>query len=198
MSSPDDDVKNRLLIAARSLFAKQGFEKTTVRQICREANANIALVSYYFGGKEGMFAALLDCFLPESVKNLESETDPVTGVRRIVREICLLRREQPELVAIIQQETALHTDRIGKITEYVVPIWKQLREWLREGRERGQFRYRSLDSTFSFVTSSLLFVQDNAYWSSMMEQDLPSTEAYIEDAVSFIMNALCATTSCED
>ena len=48
-------MKIRILLAAKKLFAKQGFDGTSVRQICEEAGANVALVSYYFGGKEKVF-----------------------------------------------------------------------------------------------------------------------------------------------
>lgn len=58
MGSEENDVKLRILQAAKKLFAQQGFNATTVRQICEEAGANVSLVSYYFGGKDKVFEAL--------------------------------------------------------------------------------------------------------------------------------------------
>ncbi|MFD1954135.1 TetR/AcrR family transcriptional regulator [Paenibacillus thailandensis] len=193
MSSVDGDVKMRILLAARKLFAKQGFDRTTVRQICEEANANIALVSYYFGGKENMFEAMLDVFFPNNdISGLDPDMDPVEGVKLIIREVSRFRRQQSELVAIIQQEILLETKRIDKIRQYAAPLWIQLREWLRAGRERGQFRFRSLDATFSFIVGSLIIVQERTYWRSMMEEAVPSEESYIEDATNHILRALGA------
>src|SRR5690606_12967266 len=60
----DADAKQRILHAAKRLFATQGFDGTTVRQICEEASANVALVSYYFGGKEKVFEEVLRTFVP--------------------------------------------------------------------------------------------------------------------------------------
>ena len=62
---PDDadvDVatRRRLLDAAKRLFAERGFAEVSVREICREANANLALVNYYFGDKGGLYLEVID------------------------------------------------------------------------------------------------------------------------------------------
>jgi AcrR family transcriptional regulator len=54
-----EDTKQRLLDAAGEVFSTQGFKAATVRTICRMARANVAAVHYHFGGKEGLYAALL-------------------------------------------------------------------------------------------------------------------------------------------
>lgn len=47
--------QDRLIAAARAIFARSGFERTTVRDIAAEAGVNPALINRYFGGKEGLF-----------------------------------------------------------------------------------------------------------------------------------------------
>ena len=47
------ETRARLLDTARHLFAERGFEDVTVREICRGAGANLALVNYYFGESWG-------------------------------------------------------------------------------------------------------------------------------------------------
>lgn len=54
-----EDTKRRLMDAAGEVFSKQGFKAATVRTICRMARANVAAVHYHFGGKEGLYTALL-------------------------------------------------------------------------------------------------------------------------------------------
>ncbi|MFD9944565.1 TetR family transcriptional regulator [Nonomuraea sp. NPDC059023] len=51
--------RQRLLRAARSLFAEHGYEQVTVRMIAAAADANIALVGRYFGSKAGLFGEVL-------------------------------------------------------------------------------------------------------------------------------------------
>jgi hypothetical protein len=47
----------RLLEAARARFARDGFERTSIRDIARDAGVDQALVIRYFGSKEKLFAS---------------------------------------------------------------------------------------------------------------------------------------------
>ncbi|HEY7878889.1 MAG TPA: CerR family C-terminal domain-containing protein [Gemmatimonadaceae bacterium] len=47
--------RDRLLRAATRQFAEHGFRHVTVRDICREAPANVAAVNYHFTGKLGLY-----------------------------------------------------------------------------------------------------------------------------------------------
>lgn len=49
----------QLLQAADEVIAIKGYNHTTIRDISKNAGANIALISYYFGSKEGMMHSLL-------------------------------------------------------------------------------------------------------------------------------------------
>ncbi|HEX9327020.1 MAG TPA: TetR family transcriptional regulator [Reyranella sp.] len=46
-----------ILQAAQALFATQGYERTTVRDVAARAAIDPAMVMRYFGSKEGLFAA---------------------------------------------------------------------------------------------------------------------------------------------
>lgn len=49
----------RILEIAEKLFAENSFDGTSIRQISKEADINIAMISYYFGSKEKLLKALL-------------------------------------------------------------------------------------------------------------------------------------------
>lgn len=57
------DTKERLLKAAKDLFVRKGFSGVSIREIAREADTNSALISYYFGDKEGLFKGVLESFV---------------------------------------------------------------------------------------------------------------------------------------
>ncbi len=49
--------REKILLTALALFAEQGFERTTVRQIAKKAQVNVSAISYYFGDKVGLYRA---------------------------------------------------------------------------------------------------------------------------------------------
>lgn len=53
------DTRRRILEAAAAEFVKQGYRHARVREICRRAQANVAAVSYHFGGKRRLYEEVL-------------------------------------------------------------------------------------------------------------------------------------------
>ncbi len=48
----------RLLQSGLRLFARQGFAKTSTRELAEDAGVNVASISYYFGDKAGLYRAV--------------------------------------------------------------------------------------------------------------------------------------------
>jgi AcrR family transcriptional regulator len=59
MEEKDLETRGRVLNAAARLFAEHGFATVTVRDICNKAGANVAAVNYHFGGKDGLYQAVM-------------------------------------------------------------------------------------------------------------------------------------------
>ncbi|MBB6633498.1 TetR family transcriptional regulator [Cohnella thailandensis] len=192
MESAEHDVKMRLLVAAKKLFSRQGFDGTTVRQICEEAGANVALVSYYFGGKDNMYRALFDMSFPESLllEGEEAKQDPVKAIKLLIRKVIAYQANDPELVRLIQQESAQLTPRVAIVQKYLVPVWQMARDILEEGRHQGVFHFRSLDNTFLYVWGGILFPRDFGFFNPVIREPLPSTEEKIADVTRFVLGAL--------
>jgi AcrR family transcriptional regulator len=51
----DTSTRDQTLLTAGHVFAEQGFQQTTVREICARAGVNLASVNYYFGDKETLY-----------------------------------------------------------------------------------------------------------------------------------------------
>jgi AcrR family transcriptional regulator len=54
------DKKAHILAVAEQLFADNGFDGTSVRDIAQLANVNLAMISYYFGSKEKLLEVLIE------------------------------------------------------------------------------------------------------------------------------------------
>lgn len=65
--------KEAIIEAAISLFNTKSFQGTTIRDIAGKADVNIANISYYFQGKQGLLEACLVSFFDPYVACLEEE-----------------------------------------------------------------------------------------------------------------------------
>ena len=64
--------RDRLLEVACKRFAEKGYRATRTQDICEDAEANIAAVNYHFGGKRGLYKAVWDHALEQSVRHEEA------------------------------------------------------------------------------------------------------------------------------
>lgn len=56
----DIETRERLLSVAAQLFAEQGFNNVTIREICQVAGANLAAVNYHFRDKLGLYKEVVE------------------------------------------------------------------------------------------------------------------------------------------
>ncbi len=61
------ETKERIMRAAEAVFTEKGFEKATVRDICKRAGVNGAAVNYHFQDKAGLFVSVLNDWWEQSV-----------------------------------------------------------------------------------------------------------------------------------
>jgi AcrR family transcriptional regulator len=115
----DPSTKDRILNAAEELYAEYGFADTSMRELTRRAEVNLAAVNYHFGSKEGLFRALVERrFTPinaerlERLDALEAQGDPSLEdvLEALVSPILDLRLADPgaasQLVQIIGRLTS--------------------------------------------------------------------------------------------
>jgi len=54
------DTRSQILDVARTRFLAHGYRGVTLRAIAAEAEVDVALISYFFGSKKGLFGAAMD------------------------------------------------------------------------------------------------------------------------------------------
>lgn len=122
--SSGDHSREAILTAARRLFAEQGFEGTSLRQVARESSVDPAMVHHFFGGKDELFAASVE--LPadpaEVLAGVET-LDPAVRAEAIVRAVLRLWESpaQHGLVAYVRgtlgskSKTALMREMVNRV-----------------------------------------------------------------------------------
>lgn len=70
-----ENSKQRILNAATKLFAAQGFDGTSIRQICKEANANICMISYFWGGKQELYNGIIEDLIEKQTEYAKTFID---------------------------------------------------------------------------------------------------------------------------
>lgn len=84
----DDNSKNRILAAATTLFAKKGFDGTSIREICKAADVNICMISYYWGGKQELYQGIIDNLIENQIEYSKSFLDLNKNPYDMTKEEC--------------------------------------------------------------------------------------------------------------
>ncbi|GGX91414.1 TetR/AcrR family transcriptional regulator [Streptomyces anandii] len=135
-----------ILDVATQEFARTGYDGARVDEIAARTRTTKRMIYYYFGGKEQLFAAVLDRAY-EVIRDAEQRLDvdhldPVAAIRRLAELIFDHHERHPDFIRLVSIENirgAGHvaaSDRIGRIGS---PTLGTMRRILASGRESGLF-----------------------------------------------------------
>lgn len=80
-SSRGEATRDRLIEAGFGQFSERGYGGVTTRQLSAAAGANLAAIAYHFGGKKGLYHAVLERVVDElhHLVEFEGEAPPAAG-----------------------------------------------------------------------------------------------------------------------
>lgn len=145
-----DDTKGCLIKAAQSLFAKHGFAATSVKQIADDANVNVSLVSYHFGGKEGLYKACLESeaenvtsFFDKYISSFSSKEEYKLKLKMFIEDIVNRNLEATDVSCIIRRD--IEMDPIDPVIfdvfkKTIVPLFEKLIVFIQKGQKAGYLR----------------------------------------------------------
>ncbi len=90
--------RQQLLDVGRSLFAERGFEATSTEEIAARAGVSKPIVYEHFGGKEGLYAVVVD-------REMQSLLERVTGTLTAGHPRELLEQAALALLTYVEDET---------------------------------------------------------------------------------------------
>ena len=136
-----------LLEAAEKLFAEKGYDGTSVRDIAQEAGVNLAMISYYFGSKDGLLRVLFEQRMSNVRLRIEDvaqrkDLTPMQKFEAVVDMYLDRLFSQSRFHKILSQETGvLETSGLRKlILEHKQRNLEVMRSLISQGVRAGEFR----------------------------------------------------------
>src|SRR6266508_5152429 len=105
---PDEHaIRERLLAAARTLFAHKGFAATTTRELAGAADCNVSMIAHYFGSKEGLLRELIRVQMAgpgDELRAMQQSSEPFEAkVERFVDYMVTTFSRDHELMRIVHR-----------------------------------------------------------------------------------------------
>jgi len=170
--------KQRILSAAVTLFARQGFGRTGMRELSREADVNLAMINYFFGSKKHLLLEILETFFSEylTIARIELTADGDLAKRLekfIIRSIRFFAERQDYLLIAL---TDLHHDD-AEIIEYKAMWGRQMVEIM----EQSVCSSTGLNLTPKLMTPLLTSMMASRFLFSPVMERIESGDAELPD-----------------
>ncbi len=138
----------KLISAAKKLFADKGFSATSVKDLAELAQVNVSLVSYHFGGKEGLYAECIEEFGRNRLKTAQNLLDIAdtkeefaVRLRLFAEDFLRVHEEDPEVTQILHREMLCDNPTIKLVFERTfLKAFQQLCDFIAAGQKRHYLR----------------------------------------------------------
>ena len=160
-----------LLAVATEVFAESGYSGARVDEIAERTRTTKRMIYYYFGGKEGLYMAVLENAyrgIREAEQRLQVDhVDPVDAMRKLAEltfDHHLDHQAFIRLVAIENIHRGEYIGRLDSLRSLAQPATSLLDEILARGHEQGVFRadVEALD-VHLLISSYCVFQVANRY-----------------------------------
>jgi AcrR family transcriptional regulator len=132
-----------ILDAARDLFSRQGYHKTTVPEIARAAGASVGLIYYHFNSKADILVAIVEEFHTFGLAALEGSpdiTDPRERLDDAVRDLfAAFDRFSKVFVILYKDISSLSHEERQRIFALEEDTVGHVAALIREGQQAGVF-----------------------------------------------------------
>ncbi len=139
-----NDCRSTLMEVGTRLFAERGLNGVSIRELSRAAGASISMISYYFGGKEGLYSAVLReqfvCF--DEIEAIRRQgAEPLAMIEAYIRWTIQRHRSNPYLLRFYTSELTNPTPYFATIVSPAIgKVIRILMEIVDEGIAGQQFR----------------------------------------------------------
>ncbi len=111
---PASERRAQLIDVGRTAFAKNGYEATSVEEIAERAKVSKPIIYEHFGGKEGLYAVVVDREMDYVVRRIVeaiSSGSPRERVERASLAFLNYVKDHPDGFAVLSQDSPLTSSR---------------------------------------------------------------------------------------
>lgn len=173
--------KEDILAIATEEFAVNGLSGARVDQIAERTRTSKRMIYYYFGGKEGLYEAVLEKAYSD-IRALEArsnllEMEPRAALRRLIELTFDYDETHPHFISLVSVENihrARHLSGMKKIKEMNASVIRVLSSILERGRKEGVFRSDLDPVDVHLLISAFCFfrVSNRFTFGAIFERDL--------------------------
>jgi AcrR family transcriptional regulator len=180
------DKREHLLEVAERLFAQNGYEAVSIRDLATEAGVNVAMVSYYFQSKDNLFKTLLENRMPKTRVILEellaSDISSWEKLSKVIDMYIDKFFSGRAFHRIIMRELSLQQrpEHVKLIAENMGRNMQIMRAMIEEGQEKGQFRYVDSELTISSIFGTLSTAINNQPLMCILMKEPDAEQVYGE------------------
>lgn len=137
--------KGRIERVARRVFARNGFDGASIRQIVAEARVTKPVLYYYFKNKRDLYLSLLEGAVAPLCDEVERIADregvPVEQMEQVIAVFLRLVREQPDEILLLHRAVERREREVQIIAQkYFRRIFLAISRVLDDGVDRKIFR----------------------------------------------------------
>ncbi|MBA2681308.1 MAG: TetR family transcriptional regulator [Ktedonobacteraceae bacterium] len=136
--------KTAILDAAEALFAQQGYEGTSLQEICDQAGITRGLPTYFFGSKEQLYQAVLERIFALSLTHdllkllreqaQQPEANPEEGLRIVIERLFDFFVTHPTFIRITEWEALNGGRYLGDLPRLVTTLREAVQVLQEEAR----------------------------------------------------------------
>lgn len=139
-----DPTPQRLLAAAREVFAREGYDGASIRAITAAAGANLGAVTYHFGSKERLYHTVLDAVLgplrSRVLAECEKPLPPLERIEGAIRAFFAHLRENPDQPRFMVQQLTVDGPLPAPLLRVLLPVAAALSRVVVQGQQEGSIR----------------------------------------------------------
>ncbi|MDN4474205.1 TetR/AcrR family transcriptional regulator [Demequina zhanjiangensis] len=180
--------REQLLTVSRALFAEKGFEGASVEEIAARADVSKPVVYEHFGGKEGIYAVIVDREVEALLGALTGALSQVAHPRQLVERAAMALlgyiEASPDGFRILARDSPV-AQTSGTFSSLLGDVSAQV-----EGLLADQFRKRGLNPSVAPIYSQMLVgmvALTGQHWAEVRE---PSKEVVASHLVNLAWNGL--------